>query len=195
MSEKKRILIVTGPTGSGETTLTNAIIEKFPIFCRLITATTRPIRNQEKNGSDYYFFSKEEFLKEIESDNILEHTYIENRDTYYGTYKPDLEDKLKKGFDVIVNVDIVGVKYFKDNYGAVSIFIMPDSMENIKKRLLGRQPDMSQEELEKRLINAKAEMEKNMEYYDYIVTNKQDKLDECLEEIFGILKKEDYKLL
>jgi guanylate kinase len=104
---KSNIFIISGPTGTGESTITNEIIQRFPNFTRLVTATSRPPRLREKNGIDYYFFSKQEFENEIKKGNILEHTYVANRDTYYGTYKIDLENKLAKGFNIIVNPDIV----------------------------------------------------------------------------------------
>ena len=92
-----KVLIIGGPTGSGESTITKEIISRYPIFQRLITATSRPMRSGETDKQDYYFFSKEDFLEKIKSGDIPEHTYVENRDAYYGTYKPDLEEKLKKG--------------------------------------------------------------------------------------------------
>ena len=82
-----KIFIIAGPTGCGESTITKAIIEKFPNFARLVTATSRLPRLNEKNGVDYFFFSKEDFENEIIKGNIIEHTYIENRDTYYGSLK------------------------------------------------------------------------------------------------------------
>jgi guanylate kinase len=112
----KRILVIGGPTGSGETTITNEIIKRFPVFTRLVTATSRKPRNNEINKVDYYFFSKEEFEKNIRNGNIPEYTYIKNRDTYYGAYKPDLDEKISKGLNVIANVDIVGAKYYKKNH-------------------------------------------------------------------------------
>ena len=127
----KRVLVIGGPTGSGETTITNEIIKRYPVFTRLVTATSRKPRNNEQTKIDYYFFSKEDFEKNIKSGDIIEYTYIENRDSYYGTYKPDLDDKLEKGFNVIVNVDIVGAKYYKKNYNATTIFIKPSSLEEL----------------------------------------------------------------
>src|SRR3989338_4798089 len=105
----KKVVVISGPTGSGESTITSAIIKRFPHFKRLVTATTRKPRLKERDRVDYYFFSKDTFLEEVDKGNIIEYTYIKNRDSYYGTYKPDLEDKIKKGFIVIVNVDGVGV--------------------------------------------------------------------------------------
>ncbi len=189
---KKQVLVISGPTGSGETTITNEIIERFPIFTRLVTATSRSPRNGEKDKKDYYFFSKKEFEKKIGTGDIIEHTYIKNRDTYYGTYKPDLEEKITKGMNVVVNVDVVGTQYYKDKYNATAIFIKPGSLEELRGRLVERDANISETELEKRMRNAEREIQNEMKYYDYVVTNTDGKLAEAIEEVVLILKKENY---
>lgn len=190
----KRVLVIGGPTGSGESTITNAIIKRFPVFTRLVTATSRKPRNGEKDKIDYYFFSKEEFEKNIANGDIIEYTYIENRGDYYGTYKPDLNEKIAKDFNVIVNVDIVGAKYYKENYNATTIFIKPKSIEELRERLANRDKNIDLEELNKRIENAENEIEKEMPFYDYIVVNANGKLEEAVEKTFDILKKENYNL-
>jgi guanylate kinase len=187
--EKTNIFVIGGPTGCGETTISNAIIAKLPQFARLVAATTRAPRNNEKNGVEYYYFSKEKFKQEIQNGNIPEYTYMENRDTYYGSYKPDLDKKLEEGFKIIANTDVVGAKYFKEAYGAVTIFIKPDSMDNLKKRLLKRQPDISEDELQKRIVNSEDEIKNEEKFYEYIVINEEGKLDEAIEKTAEIIKK------
>jgi guanylate kinase len=188
---KNKILVISGPTGSGESTVTNRIIDKYPIFQRLVTSTTRKPRGSEKDKVDYYFFTEEEFEKQKEQGNILEYTYIENRKVYYGTYLPDLNEKLAKGH-VIVNVDHVGLKFYQENYQASSIFIKPESLDTIKERLQIRNPEMTEDELVNRLQNAQDEIDREERFYDHLVFNKQDKLNEAIEEIEEILKKESY---
>lgn len=190
----KRVLVFGGPTGSGESTITNEIIKRYPNFKRLVTATSRAPRNKEQNKIDYYFFSKEDFEKKIESGDILEHTYVENRGVYYGAYKPDLDQKIADGFNVIANVDIVGAKYYKENYNAATIFIKPRSLDELRARLAKRDKNITPEELANRMKNAKAEMENEMDFYDYTVINADGKLEEAIEEIIKIIRKEDYKL-
>jgi guanylate kinase len=190
----KRVLIISGPTGCGESTITNEIVKRFPVFKRLVSATTRPMRVNEQEAVSYYFLSEETFKDEIAKGNIIEHTYIKNRAVYYGSYKPDLDKKIAAGFNIIANPDIVGAKYFKENYNATTIFIKPDFIENIRKRILNREPDITDEELNHRLVNAEIEIATEMSYYDFVVTNKQDKLKEAVEEIIEILKREGFKL-
>lgn len=190
----KNVLVIGGPTGSGESTITNEIIKRFPIFTRLVTATSRKTRSGEREKIDYYFFSKEKFEKEIEKGNIIEYTFVKNRGVYYGTYKPDLDEKVAKGFNIIVNVDMVGAKYYKENYNATTIFIKPKSIEELNGRLISRDKNIKPEELVKRLRNAESEIKNEIKYYDYIVINANGKLEESVKKTIEILRKENYNL-
>jgi guanylate kinase len=186
-----KVLIIGGPTGSGESTITREIIKRYPNFQRLVTATSRPIRSRESRGVNYHYFTKEEFLNQVKIGNIIEYTYVENRDVYYGTYKPDFELKLKTS-NVIVNVDAVGVKYFKDNYAARAIFIKPSDIKMIEGRIKKRNPEISYNELEKRMQNAESEIFNEESLYDYVVVNDDGKLEEAISSIENILNKEAY---
>lgn len=188
---KNKVLIIGGPTGSGESTLTFETIKRYPEFQRLVSATSRPIRNGEESGVNYYYFTKAEFLEEIAKGNIVEQSYIENRDTYYGTYKPELEKKLELG-NVIANVDQVGVIYFKKKYPAVAIFIKPSSLDVIEGRIRKRNPAMTNEEVAKRLHNAQEEIANEEHLYDYVIINDDGKMEEALKRIEEILKLENY---
>ena len=192
--KQKRVLIIAGPTGSGESTITKKIIKKYPIFKKLITATTRKPRLNEKNRIDYYFFTKKEFKEKIKSGNIIEHTYIKSRDVYYGSYKPDLTKRLKENFNIIVNSDIIGAKFYKKHFNAATIFITIDSLKDIEKRLIARDSKISKIELKKRIANAKLEIKNEAYFYDYIIKNRQKKINEAVMEIEKIIKKENYKL-
>ncbi len=191
---KKQVFIISGPTGSGESTITKAILERFPNFKRLVTATTRKPRLDEKDKIDYYFFSKEKFLEKVDKGDIVEYTYIKNRDSYYGTYKPNLEENLKAGYVVVVNVDGVGVDFYKRKYDATAIFIKPTSLEELRERLQAREPDMDPVELNKRIENAKSEIKNEEKFYDYVIFNENDKLEKAIREVVEVLKKEDYEL-
>jgi len=191
--EPKKILVIAGPTGSGESTVTKKIIEQHPIFTRLVTATTRAPRKREKNGRDYYFFSEQKFKREIVAGNIIEYQNTRNG-VYYGSYKPDLKNKLKHGYNIIINPDIVGAKFYKKHYKATTIFIMPDSFANLEKRLRGRDQNATENQIQARLKYARQEIKKESPFYDYIVVNKQNKLEKTVSQVIAILKKEKYIL-
>lgn len=191
----KQVAVIAGPTGSGESTVTKEIVREHPDrFCRLVTATTRPPREGERDGVDYYFFTKDRFDEEEKKGNILESTYIKNRDTYYGTYKPDLDDKLAKGYIVVMNPDLVGAKYYKEHFNATTIFIVPSGMEELEGRLRERNPDMSGTEIRHRLDNAQQELEEEQPFYDHVVLNADGKLQAAVDSVIDILKREGYIL-
>ncbi|NTW13640.1 MAG: guanylate kinase [Candidatus Moranbacteria bacterium] len=175
------IVVISGPSGSGESTITKALLERLPAR-RLITATTRAPRDGELEGVDYFFFAKERFEEELKNGNIPEYSYISNRDTYYGTYRPELARDLESGNVIIANTDIVGTKFFKEQFGADTIFIAPESLEILANRLRIRNPDMSEKELERRLDNAREEIEKEKPYYDYVIENRDGKLSEAVDQ-------------
>ena len=189
MKKLGKIFIIAGPTGGGESTITQAIIDRLPKFTRLVTATTRRPRNREKQGVDYYFFSPKKFKQEIASGNIIEHTYIKNRRIYYGSFKPDLEKKLKRGLNIIINPDIVGTKFYKQHYQATTIFIKPDSLESIKQRLLNRDKKISALELSRRLKNAANEIKTQAKFYDFSVINRQNRLDQAINRVIKIINR------
>ncbi len=191
--KERHVVVIAGPTGSGETTVTNEIVKRFSHRVkRLVTATTRPPRAGEKSGTDYYFFTKEEFARRKEAGDILESTYIPNRDTYYGTYAPDLKDKIDSGFIVIVNPDIVGARYYKEKYNAVTIFIVPESIDALTRRIRERNPELPESEVVKRQANAEAEIQNEQSFYDYAVANVDGKLEETVQGVIDIMHKEGY---
>lgn len=188
MGEAGKVVVIGGPSGSGESTITNALIVLLPKASRLVTATTRPRRDDERDMVDYYFFSESRFLDDVAKGNIIEHTYIENRNTYYGSYRPDLEKRFLAGGVIFVNPDLVGTKYYKDHYGALTIFIEPDSLETLRRRVRERSPHLSEDEINKRMENARHEIENEKPYYDYCVTNAQGKLGEAVAKVKAIIE-------
>lgn len=185
--------MIAGPTGSGETTITNEIVRLYPARVgRLVTATTRSPRLGERQGVDYYFLNKADFLAKQVSGEILEVTYVPNRDAYYGSYASDLEEKLAAGYIVIVNTDIVGAKFYKERYSATTIFIMPGSMSELKDRLRKRNPEMSEEELAKRIADAEREVREERPFYDHTVVNVGGGLARSVSEVTSILEQEGY---
>lgn len=195
MTATHTILVIAGPSGSGESTITNRLIALYPrIFARLVTATTRPPRGQERHAEHYYFFSKEEFERNVAAGDIVEVTHVAGRDAWYGSYKPDLEGKLSAGLVVIVNPDIVGARYYKTHYGATTIFVRPGSIEELIPRLRKRNPEITEAELAKRRAEAEREVTEEAGFYDYQIVNADGALDAAVEQVIDILKKEGYKL-
>ncbi len=191
---KKRILVIAGPTGVGESTFTRELLESFDYFVKATSATTRAPRLNEKHGIDYYFLDKDTFFEEVDKGNIIEWTHVKNRDAYYGSYKPDIVEKLQKGMTVIVNTDAKGAEFFKKNYGATTIFIKPKDLDVIRDRLVRRDPDISETEVEQRLESAKQEIEEaeTKQVYDYVVWNNDYEFARTFDSLLEILKKEGY---
>lgn len=194
MKSKKRVVVISGPTGVGENTIVGELVSRYQNFVRLTTATTRKPRLKERDRVDYYFFSNEDFLKEVGKGNIPEYQNSRDKNVYYGTYLPELEKRLQAGANVIVTPDLTGTRYFKEHYNATTIFILPDSMENLRKRHLERDPAADKNELEKRLEYARYEMENEAEFYDHKVVNEQGKLEAAIRQIVAILENEGYQL-
>ena len=190
MKTKSALIVLGGPTGVGESTITKEIIKRLPETKRLVTSTTRAPRGQEKNGKDYFFFTKKEFKARLKKNFFIEHTYIKVRDVYYGSEKKRIDYWLNRGYNVVVNLDIVGARAMKKNYPdrCITLFIVPDKFENIKKRILHRTPEIVADDLKKRLIYAKQEI-KDKKHYDFIIPNKQNQLEKAVTETLKILKK------
>jgi len=185
--KKGVIVVISGPSGSGESTITQALLDRLPAK-RLVTATTRAPRVGEEDGKDYFFFSKERFLREIEDGNIVEYTHIKNRDTYYGGYRPEVEGRIAAGDIVIANTDIVGTRYYKNQYDAVTIFVAPESLDALAKRIRGRNPEIPEEELDNRIENARHEIEEEQPFYDYTIENLDGRLEDAVERAERIIR-------
>ena len=144
--------------------------------------TSRPLRGNEVDGKDYFFVTKEEFEDNIKKGNFLE--YAKYNDNYYGTPKNKIEDYLNKGIDVILNIEIQGALQIKELIkDALFIFIMPPSMEELKRRLINRGTDSS-EKILSRFKTAYHEIN-DVTKYNYVVVN--DDLDKAVDKVEAIL--------
>jgi guanylate kinase len=185
---KAIVVVVAGPTGSGETSVSRAITKILPNIKITLTTTSRPPRLGEKNHVDYNFISKAEFKKGIRTGRFLEYIKILNRDNYYGTSREDIEKYLKKGISVIANLEIRGARVMKKTFpDTLTIFIKPDKLSRIKKRLLERDPTISHEEYKKRLKNAKTEL-KEAKFYDYVIINHEGQMLATAKRIAKLIK-------
>lgn len=180
---KGRLLIVSGPSGSGKDTILKKVLSRMPEIKFSISSITRPMREGEVEGEKYNFVSREYFEEMIKNDALLEYNnYIGN---YYGTPKAPIDDVIENGGEIIIEVDVNGQANIKKRVdSALSIFIMPPSFEVLKARLSGRGTD-SDEVIERRMQEALNEIAcaKN---YDYIVVN--DDLEEAVEDFISIIK-------
>ena len=155
-----KCLIFSAPSGSGKSTIVQWLTKEHPelnlVFS--ISATSRPPRGAEQHGVEYFFLTPEEFKKKIEADEFLEYEEVYT-DRYYGTLKSQVEEQLKDGKNVIFDIDIKGGINVKNFYGegALSIFVQPPSVEELRKRLVGRATD-TPEQIEERLAKAEYEM-------------------------------------
>ncbi len=186
---KGKLFVISGPSGAGKSTVLSKVFEKLEDYYFSISMTTREPRKGEQDGKDYYFTDRETFEKTIEENGFLE--YIEYVGKYYGTPLKPLVENIENGRDVFLDIEVVGcgnvVKKFPD---AVSVFIMPPSLEELERRLRDRKSGESEETIRKRLRRAEEEI-KLAGKYDYVVIN--DDADRAAGEIIGIIAKEKSK--
>ena len=185
---KGRVYIISGPPGSGKDTVLKKIFEKCPQVAFSISSITRPMREGEVEGEKYNFVTREHFEEMIANDQLLEHNVFVGN--YYGTPKAPVVDCVESGRDMIIEVDVNGAEQIRRKMpNAVSIFIMPPSLEVLKTRLKGRGTD-SEDVIAKRLDEALGEIERAVEY-DYIVVN--DCLDTAVDNIVEIMSVDRFK--
>lgn len=191
MNTDKKVVVIAGPSGSGKDSVIQGVLNQFPQCTRLTTATTREPRPGEVHAQDYYFISKDEFLSRIADGSIPEHWHAPDTDRYYGTYLPDLEQKLAEGKVVITQQQIEAVRFFKKNFGALTIAIEPGSLEELRGRIVKRH-DMDEREITERLEKAKLELAENKAECAYTVINADGKLNDAVDATVDILRKEGY---
>ena len=171
MIMKGKCLIFSAPSGSGKSTIVNYLLthpELKMVFS--VSATSRKPRGKEQDGVEYYFLSTEEFKERIANNEFLEYEEV-YEGCFYGTLKKQVYDKLEAGYNVVFDVDVEGGCNIKNFFGneAMSIFIQPPSVEELRKRLVARQTD-SAEMIETRI--AKAEYELTFaERFDVVIIN------------------------
>ncbi|MGB9696509.1 MAG: guanylate kinase [Ignavibacteria bacterium] len=179
------LYVFAAPSGTGKTTLVKRILEQNPELVFSVSATTREKREGEVDGKDYFFIKKEEFEKKIIEGEFLEYEKVFG-DNYYGTLKSFVEDVLKKGKSLVLDLDVNGALSIKKIYGgkAVLIFICPPNKDVVIKRLTGRGTEDS-EKINQRLARFDYEMGK-MNEFDVVVVNND--LETALNEIQKIIE-------
>ncbi len=178
-NSNQKVIIFSAPSGSGKTTIVQRLLEKFPKLKYSISATTRPPRGQEVDGREYYFISADEFRAKIAANEFLEWEEVyANR--YYGTPRSELIRIWDEGGVVLFDVDVKGGMNIKRQLGnaALAVFIMPPSIEELRRRLESRGTD-SAADINLRIERAEEELSYST-YFDKVVVN--DKLDDAIAE-------------
>ena len=168
--KKGKLIIFSAPSGSGKSTIINYLLTQNLNLSFSISATSRAPRGTEQNGVEYFFLTPEEFKQRIANNEFLEYEEV-YKDRFYGTLKAQVEKQLAAGQNVIFDVDVVGGCNIKKFYGdrALSVFIQPPSLEELRKRLTGRGTD-APEVIESRLAKATFELS-YAEKFDVVIVN------------------------
>lgn len=190
MKRRGILIVVSGFSGSGKGTLMKELLSRYEKrYALSVSATTRPPREGEQEGREYFFRTKEEFEKMIAKGQLIE--YAKYVDNYYGTPREYVEDMLDAGKDVILEIEIQGALKVKKAFpDTLMLFVTPPSVEELKKRLVGRGTE-TMELIDSRMKRAVKEAE-GMEQYDYLIVN--DHLDACVEEMHGIIQGEHRRI-
>ena len=182
--KRGHLFIISAPSGAGKTTLAKAVLQQFTDMLYSISYTTRKPRAEERDGVDYHFISKQDFKKGIKKGRWAE--WAEVYGNYYGTSAEFIEKSLSSGCDILLDIDVQGtIQILKHYPDSVTIFILPPSMNALRKRLEMRGSD-SKAVIERRFVNARKEMAQK-KLYRHIIVN--DKLSAAIEEIGAIFKK------
>ena len=187
IKQKKQgqLIVVSGPSGAGKDTIINKIAENNNNIWISVSATSRPKRKGEEEGINYFYLTKEDFEKKIEANYFLE--YAKYADNYYGTPKEKIIEKLDKGIDVVLVIEIQGAMKIKELIPeALFIFIMPPSEKELLKRLKNRKTE-EKEKIVERFNIAYKEMNE-VKKYNYVVVN--DEIEEATSKVEAIIKAE-----
>lgn len=174
------VLLVSGPAGVGKTTVCEALLKEFSHrLQRAVTATTRAPREGERDGKDYHFLSEKDFEFKVAKGDFYEHALVHGR--LYGTLKTEVRQRLESGTDLLLNVDVQGAEAFRRAAEAdtllagrlCTVFLAPVGLDDLRARLSGRGTD-SEEEIERRIKVAEAEMARSGEYDHCIVSSSKE---------------------
>ena len=166
-----KLLIFSGPSGSGKTTIGHHLLSVIPSLGFSVSATTRAIRSNEKNGVDYYFLSKEDFKNKIEKNEFLEWEEV-YKDIFYGTLKSEVERIWSQNKHIIFDIDVAGGMNIKKIYTdlALAVFVMPPSIDKLKERLKTRATE-TEESFKKRIEKAEQELTYAKQFDKTIINN------------------------
>lgn len=183
LKERGILIVVSGFSGAGKGTLMKELINRYDNYALSVSMTTRNPRPGEENGEAYFFVTKDEFEARIQKNGLIE--YANYCGNFYGTPREYVEKQLEAGKDVILEIEIQGALKIKEQYkDALLLFVMPPSVEELRRRLIGRGTE-TEEVIEQRMSRANAEAE-GIENYDFIVIN--DELEKCVTELHNLVQ-------
>lgn len=179
------LMVLSGPSGSGKGTVSQALMSKRDDIVFSISATTRKPRPTEVNGENYFFLEEDDFKQKVEEGEFLEHAFVHTN--YYGTPKQFVMEQIEKGEIVLVEIDVQGALQIKKNYkDAVFIFLLPPTMDELRNRIVKRGTE-TEEDIKIRFENAFRELDFVGEY-DFFVVN--DKVENAVADIEAIISAE-----
>lgn len=178
---KGKLVVVSGPSGVGKGTIVKTLVSRRDDVVESVSCTTRVPRAGEQHGREYYFLTKEDFMRRVEEDDFLE--YDEHFGNFYGTPKSFVREKLKEK-SVILEIDVVGGLNAKRAFPeCVLVMIVPPSVEELKRRLISRNSE-TEEEIENRLSRLEYELSQTNKY-DFVIVN--DELETAIKELEKII--------
>lgn len=181
-----KIIIFSAPSGSGKTTIVRQLLARYPQLEFSVSATSRAPRGTERDGVDYYFLTHEAFMQAVAEDKFVEWEEV-YAGTCYGTLRSEMDRIWQKGHTIAFDVDVIGGLNLKRLFGgdACAIFVMPPSVEELRRRLEGRGTD-APEVIDRRVAKAEFELTKAPEF-DHVVVN--DRLEDAIRETTDILNR------
>lgn len=183
------LLVLSGPSGSGKGTVSEALMKENDEVIYSTSVTTRTPRPGEVNGENYFFATMDEFEEMVRNDELLEHAFVHTN--YYGTPKEFVFKEIEKGEIVLLEIDVQGALQIKEKYKeAVFIFLLPPTMDELKNRIVKRGTE-SEEDINTRFSNAFKELDFVGEY-DYFVVN--DEVDQAVRDIENIIAAEKLRV-
>lgn len=191
LNHTQLLIVLSGPSGVGKDSVVRLLLEREAELVFVVTTTTRPMREDETQGFDYFFITRDEFALMVESGEFVEHAVVYGE--HKGVARKQVKAALESGKDVVLRLDVQGAARIKEIYpGALLIFLTAGGEDELRFRLEGRETETTS--MIERLVNsARKERERRTEF-DYVVINQRDKLDRTVKEVQEILRAERTRL-